>query len=86
MTDFDKYISRATRVRSPKPLATDSAFATVHMRIHKDIYQLLRNEAHENGISIPAALEYILATRYKERLSNQDKVRTELGESESIED
>ena len=81
MSFLDHYISAPSRRQSTKPVATK--FSTVHLRVHSDIYELLKHEADENGISSPATLEFILAARYKERLQTQDRVRQELGDPDS---
>lgn len=77
MSLIDRYISPASRRQSLKVSA--QKFSTVHLRIHTDIYELLKQEATDNGISIPAALEFILATHFKPKIERLDMVKADLG-------
>lgn len=79
MTFFDQYLSPASRRPARKQPAK---FSTVHLRIHSDVHAFLKEEAADLGLSIPATLERMLATRYKDRLHKQEQVLKDLGVSE----
>ena len=76
MTFLDRYVSPASKRNQSRKV---SVFSTIHLRIHSDIYELLKQEATDNGLSVPATLEMVLALRYKERIEAQERVQRDLG-------
>lgn len=76
MSIINQFVSPTTRRQSMS--SVQSKFRTIHLRIHEDIHAFLKEDAAFNGLSIPAALELILAAHYKDKIERQQRILSEL--------